>query len=1028
MKLSLRSLLFILYLLGTNVAAGQPFPDLRFSQLTIKDGLSTHATKHVYEDRNGIIWIATSQGLNRYDGTGIKVYKTNKADSNSICSNYLRYIAGDDEQQLWLGTAQGLSRFNPLTGKAVNYRHDSLNANSLAANDKCNPYFDSRKRLWLATSKGIQLFDYKNKRFTTYRALHGPKREAAVANNFDYVREDAQRRLWAISPYGLYLIDEQTKSLRYYERPVSATGWRAAAQQMYVSSIGGDLAQFDATKGSYLPIEQRLFGQAEAEIYDVKEWQDGNGYRWLCVAAVGGCALIDPKSGKAKEYVFNRDDPGSLNAFAVFSITKDHHNRLWMATDNGIAIIDPNLQNFENLQLYQQIHVNNPRDFGLPNNILQTNDRNYITGFYGKGVYVLDKDWKLLEHLPEILPRINGRVNNSVNSILQDDRGAFWYSTDLGLVRKTGNAVKVFIPGDTTNGRVENAAVSKMYKRKDGLFWMRARGNGVYLFNPQTEQFVRHFLPDGKNIKGGVFSCLLDRQEVLWLGCVEGISRYNAVKDVFENIVVTKNGKAQTLGWVTDITEDRQGTIWAVANNGLIKIDPQTLKAQLIDKTDGMPEDNLKRILSDTLGYLWIPSQQGLIRYDGKKDFTFFNINNGLPYQYEGYGFFEKDTDGNFILGFNGIVTRFNPYRIKINTAVPNIVLLEVAADNNDLEIAIKEGKKVINIAAGTKIINIHFAITNYTIPSDNQYFYKLGDADWASVAHGNIALGSLPHGTYALIVKGRNNDGVWSAEETVSLVVAPFWYETWVFKLAMMLLIAIIIAIFLRRRIAVIRNESSFKQKITETEMQLMRSQMNPHFIFNCLNSIKLLAAENNVDAATDYLDRFARLIRLVLENSNSAKITIAQELETLQLYLQMEMIRFKEKLQCEIKVSDQVDTEYTEILPMLIQPYVENAIWHGLMQKEEGGKLWVNIDYKGANDYLLVTVKDNGIGRAKAAEIKSKSAINKKAFGTKISQERISLMNELYKTNGSVTITDLYDEHRQAAGTEVTLKIPFA
>ena len=1028
----LTAALFILCLFTLKVKpiAAQSFPDLKFSHLTIKDGLSTHATKHIYEDRQGIIWIATSQGLNRYDGTGIKVFRNNKGDSTSICSDYLRYITEDDEGHLWIGSARGLSRFNPKTGKAVNYLHNPNNQNSLASNDKCNPFIDSRKRLWVATSKGVQLLDYKRNKFTTYTVKDNNGARKHEDGNVDYVREDAQHRLWAMSPYGLYFIDEATKSLRYHEQTVDAKakGWHAIARKMYVSSIGGDLAQFDANKGKYLPVEEKLFSRDQSEIYDLQDWKDNLGQRWLCVATVGGLALIHPQTAAVKEYNFNRDNPTSLNAFAVFSITKDKQNRLWLATDNGVSIIDPNLQNFENLHLYKQIQVTNPRDFGLPNNILQTGDRNYITGFYGKGIYVLDKAWQLLEHHPFISPDIGGRKNISVNSILQDDDGTFWFSTDLGLVRKNGKSVRVFIPGDTTNGRIENAAVSKMYRRTDGLFWMRARSNGVYLFDPKKEQFISHFLPDGESIKGAVFSCLLDKKQVLWLGCVDGISRYNVAKNTFENIKVRKNGKLLSTSWVTDITEDKHGTVWAVANNGLIKINPKTLEANLLDKTDGMPEDNLKRILADTLGNLWIPSQQGLIKYDGHREFTYFNVNNGLPYQYEGYGFFEKEDESHFILGFNGIVTRFNPYRVKTNTEIPNIVWLEVVADGKELLMTKKENNQIISIDPGTKIINIHFAITNYTIPSDNQYFYRLGAGQWEQVNGGNIALGSLPHNTYQLEIKGRNNDGVWSRIETVSLIVAPFWYETWWFKFAMLLLISLAITFFVRRRIAVVRKEASFKQKITETEMQLMRSQMNPHFVFNCLNSIKLLAAENKVDAATDYLDRFARLIRLVLENSTSAKVPIAKEVETLRLYLQMEMIRFKEKLKYELTVSDTVDQDYMEILPMLIQPFVENAIWHGLMQKEEGGQLWVDIDYKVEQHCMIAVIKDNGIGRAKAAEIKSKSVVHNKSFGTKISEDRILLMNEMYNTNASVTITDLYGIDGKPAGTKVVLSIPVA
>ena len=206
-------------------------------------------------------------------------------------------------------------------------------------------------------------------------------------------------------------------------------------------------------------------------------------------------------------------------------------------------------------------------------------------------------------------------------------------------------------------------------------------------------------------------------------------------------------------------------------------------------------------------------------------------------------------------------------------------------------------------------------------------------------------------------------------------------------------------------------------------SELQLLRTQMNPHFIFNCLNSIKLYAEKNDIEAATSYLFRFSRLMRLVLENSKSGQITLKQEIETIRLYLDMESMRFKEKLQYKIVVDKNTDPEYTEVPPMLIQPYVENAIWHGLMHKEDGGLITIHVSEQ--DETLIISVKDNGIGRKKAGELKSMSAITHKSFGMNITGERLALLNAEYKINANVSVNDLY-ENGVAAGTEVIIKIP--
>ncbi len=218
---------------------------------------------------------------------------------------------------------------------------------------------------------------------------------------------------------------------------------------------------------------------------------------------------------------------------------------------------------------------------------------------------------------------------------------------------------------------------------------------------------------------------------------------------------------------------------------------------------------------------------------------------------------------------------------------------------------------------------------------------------------------------------------------------------------------------------------QSDFVRQIAEAEMAGLRSQMNPHFIFNCLNSIKLYATENESEKASEYLTKFSRLIRLVLENSRSERVTLQNELDALRLYLEMEAMRFKNKLRFEVFVAPEVDADFTEIPPLLIQPYVENAIWHGLMHKAEGGTVSVRVEQP-HDDRLLITVTDDGVGRAKAAELKSKSATPKKSFGLKVTGERIALINQLYQTHTRVQIHDLVDAEGHPAGTEVALEIP--
>ena len=220
---------------------------------------------------------------------------------------------------------------------------------------------------------------------------------------------------------------------------------------------------------------------------------------------------------------------------------------------------------------------------------------------------------------------------------------------------------------------------------------------------------------------------------------------------------------------------------------------------------------------------------------------------------------------------------------------------------------------------------------------------------------------------------------------------------------------------------------QAEFDQKIAETEMMALRSQMNPHFIFNCLNSIKLYTTQNDTEAAATYLTKFSRLIRMALENSRSERVTLTTELEALELYIQMEAMRFKDKLKYNITVDTKVDSYFIEIPPLLLQPYVENAIWHGLMHKDEGGYVHVNVAALPGEHTLIITVKDNGVGRKRSAELSGKPATEHTSYGTKLTSERLELINQLYKTGASVITEDVIDDMGMIAGTFVTIKIPF-
>ena len=245
---------------------------------------------------------------------------------------------------------------------------------------------------------------------------------------------------------------------------------------------------------------------------------------------------------------------------------------------------------------------------------------------------------------------------------------------------------------------------------------------------------------------------------------------------------------------------------------------------------------------------------------------------------------------------------------------------------------------------------------------------------------------------------------------------------------MALGLFVTVDAILFIRWRIAQIRRKEAMKadfdRKLANVELNALRAQMNPHFIFNCLNSIDYYILKNDTEKASDYLNRFSRLIRLILQNSRSEYVNLKDELESLRLYIEMESLRFEQQFDYEVKISRGLNIEEVEIPPMLLQPYVENAIWHGLVQKEGRGRLDLAITRQ--NGTLFCVIEDNGIGREEAQRLKSKTATRRKSMGMAITQDRISMINKLYKADASVEVIDLKDDEGRALGTRVELRIP--
>jgi LytS/YehU family sensor histidine kinase len=306
-------------------------------------------------------------------------------------------------------------------------------------------------------------------------------------------------------------------------------------------------------------------------------------------------------------------------------------------------------------------------------------------------------------------------------------------------------------------------------------------------------------------------------------------------------------------------------------------------------------------------------------------------------------------------------------------------------------------------------------------------YSYRLTGSennDWSRTSNEHtVSFASLRPGSYVFEVRSQGWNGQWGKSTSFSFEILPPFWQTWWFRSLCALLVTGSAVWLVKRRIRYIRHESELKHKMAEAEMAALRSQMNPHFIFNCLNAIDNLIQTNQKDKATAYLSRFAKLIRNVLDSSKNNVVLFQKDFESLQLYLQMEQFRCSNRFEYELTADEELLQGDYKIPPLLVQPFVENAIHHGLLNKQAGERKLI-ITARLKNEIIEYTVTDNGIGRKKAQELKQINKPELQSYGIRITEERLGLYNGSGNDENNITITDLY-ENSVPAGTCVVIKV---
>ncbi len=477
---------------------------------------------------------------------------------------------------------------------------------------------------------------------------------------------------------------------------------------------------------------------------------------------------------------------------------------------------------------------------------------------------------------------------------------------------------------------------------------------------------------------------------------------------------------------------DNKEILWiGTLSDGLIRFDKSSKKTKAFSVATGLPNNTIYGILPGNDHLFWCSSNKGIFAFDkNNQTIRSFTSRDGLSDEEFNRYCYLALPDSNLAFGGSLGYTLFKPSRLKTDEFDPQVILTGLNVINrgrlDDSLNTIKE----LHLRHDQNFITAEFAAMQFDFPEKIQYRYMLTgfDKTWILPGNGNrVSYTSLPPGNYELLLNASNTSGKWSSyTRSIKIIISPPFWETWWFYVSMAALIVLVIYLFLSVRIRSIKKRHAqklhFERKAMELHAMALRARMNPHFIFNCLNSIKALIQEQQDKKAVSYLNTFVTLIRKQLNNTNN-EIALQDELETCRLYLQLEAMRFDGRInfQFHIDEKDELLGE-TRIPPLILQPIVENSVVHGLLPREEGGLIMVSI-YR-VDTWVVCEIEDDGIGRAAAAIYRQKSSRLHQSKGLHLLEERITMHNHLNEGYSSLETIDLFDKDGHASGTRVIIK----
>ncbi|MEO5647595.1 MAG: two-component regulator propeller domain-containing protein, partial [Chitinophagaceae bacterium] len=993
-------ILFIQFGVGT---FAQPTA-MSFKNISINEGLSQNSVVDIAIDSAGFIWLATQDGLNRYDGKEFVIFKKNFDDITTPSVSKLGKIIPGNAKIFWLITSGGQVEMLDLLTNSFIKLNMATDSNKLPVITTL--LNDTKNILWIGTERnGIFSYDLSTNKLS---------RRIFVNNNGIYpnvqsIFQDAEEFTWVATSNGLWQTLKDQKSVYFLSTINCSVITKDQNKTAWAGTLGSGI--YYKKNGTNDFIQFTGYGKnAELPPGLVIETILVDKHNRLWIGTYGkGLYIVDQINNTIRNFIYSRKDPYSIGFNDVLCIKEDVSGGIWIGTDGGGVSYYHESNDY--FPLYSIDNLPENISIAPVRSITTTSKGNIWAGTSSSGLTELDprNNTHKTIHFAPFNKEVT--INERVVSLVADGDEDIWAGTQgNGLIilnSETKEIKKWFHPGATGKNKIPDNTVWCMYRIENSKVWAGTRNSGLCLIDKNSgleKVFMKH---QGSNsiLENNIRTILPINDSVLCLGFENlGIQFFNRWSEKFYS---PKEGSANNLeNHTIRSLHFEYPLLWiGTLGNGLIALNTVSGDRVAITDKQGLPNNTVYAILSDRFGVLWLSSNKGICRFNpplnlNKVNHTNFNVftdDDGLQSNEFNTGAYHKSSDG--MLYFGGIkgLNKINPVNFRGILRPMEVMITNVTIDNlpiaTDTNLAYKQ---LLELSYKNNSIAFNFASLDFASPGQYNFYYQMDGYDKEWIDAGNRSYASytnLPPGKYVFKVKAVNNlsAGPDKIKTIVIKIKPPFWITWWFISLTI-ILITSLVYLLVRRRIKQIHNEAGFKQRLAESEMMALRAQMNPHFIFNSITAIDNLIQTNQKDKATIYLTRFAQLIRSILDSSKNNLIPAHKDVESLKLFLQLEQFRYSDKFRYNLSVDPEILNSDIKVPPLIIQPFVENAINHGLMNKESPDRE-LNIEICLQNDYLKYTVTDNGIGRQRAEELKSFNKPGHVSYGIEISTKRIDL-----------------------------------